>query len=101
VESGIAVLRVLAEQHEIDTKEKRAPTNFSYIPAARIEEKLGISNDALRRRVERLRDKIDAAFLGYLERTVDRQLVVESGQWQGYRLNPQIRLIALDELSKR
>ena len=98
--SGVEIMLLLAEQHNLDTRNNRAPERFSFIPAARLEELLGITNDALRRRIERLREKLDAAFLGYMNRKTDRQLIIESSQWQGYRLNPRIRLVALDQLKK-
>jgi hypothetical protein len=100
IASGVAILLLLANQHESDICNKRAPENFSFVPAARLEELLGITNDALRRRIERLRDKLGVAFLGYLKQRVDRDLIVESRQWRGYRLNPGIRLVALGELKK-
>ncbi len=97
---GFEIMLLLAKQHESDTRCKRIPVNFSFVPSARLEEQLGISNYALRRRIERLRRKITAAFLGYLGQQADPQLIIESSQWQGYRLNPRIRLVALGELKK-
>lgn len=100
IASGVEIMLLLAKQHESDTRNKRVPVNFSFVPAAQLEEQLGISNDVLRRRIERLREKLSAAFLGHLEQTIDRELIVESRQWRGYRLNPRIRFVALDELKK-
>jgi hypothetical protein len=100
IASGVELLELLAEPHQSDISHKRAPENFSFVPAARLEVLLSISNEALRRRIERLRNKLDAAFLGHLNRMAHRDLIIESSQRQGYRLNPRIHLVALDELKK-
>ena len=97
--SGVAVLVHLAEQHRLDTESRRAPESFSFVPAARLEQWLGIENNALRRRIERLRDRIAQSFLAHAKRSVDRELIVESSPWQGYRLNPRVRLVAPREIS--
>jgi 7-cyano-7-deazaguanine synthase in queuosine biosynthesis len=97
--SGVQLLLLLAKQHRADSEDERAPKNFTFISSPRLEEQLGISNYALRRRVERIRDKIAEAFLDHAGQPVERELIIESIQWQGYRLNPRIRLVALAEMS--
>ena len=96
--AGVRVLSVLAAQHIADHVEKRAPTNFRFVAARKIESKLELKADVVARRVERLRNKVDQAFLGHAGHTVQRDLIVQSQSWKGYRLNPSIRVVEMREL---
>ena len=72
-------------------------------PEARIREKqltktLGISDVVLRRRVERLRKRVASSFEKRLGLPIEADAVVQNQRWQGYRLNPMIRVVAFDQI---
>ena len=61
----------------------------------------GISEETLRRRVLRCRNKVTQLAQSAGEPPPPIDAVIESNQWHGYRLNPdRIRIVAMSELSE-
>jgi 7-cyano-7-deazaguanine synthase in queuosine biosynthesis len=91
---SVQFLSLLAEQHRKDLQADRPIEEFEYLSTQLIKSNLGISDEALRRMVERLRNRIAAGLAARDLPSDDRAIVVQSRSWQGYRLNPTIRLVA-------
>lgn len=91
---SVALLILLAEQHRKDRNADRNPAEFEYLSSRFLTTTLDVDVDALRRRIERLRDRIAAGLTAAGIESVDQDVVIQSKSWNGYRLNPGIRLIA-------
>ena len=91
---GVSVLSLLAEQFHSDISAKRDPARFAYVATAKIVKALAVEENTLRRRIERLRDRIQAALASNEIDIGERDTVIESKSWDGYRLNPStVRLV--------
>jgi 7-cyano-7-deazaguanine synthase in queuosine biosynthesis len=88
---SVDVLVPLAEQYQIDLR--AGDDTASFVPTAKLLAALHIEEDALSRRIERLRSRISTALEASGMSGSDRQAVIESKQWHGYRLNPAVRLV--------
>jgi 7-cyano-7-deazaguanine synthase in queuosine biosynthesis len=89
---SVAVLVLLAEQYREDARAEVGTEN--YVPTAKLLTALGMEEDALAHRVERLRNRIAEALKATGHPADDRQAVIQSKKWHGYRLNPAVRLVA-------
>jgi 7-cyano-7-deazaguanine synthase in queuosine biosynthesis len=92
--ASVALLVLLAKQHRKDRTAERKPSDFLYVSTGELTAALDIDDHALRRRVERIRDKISGALAKAGAVSTDREIVIQSRSWDGYRLNPAVRLIA-------
>ena len=92
--SSVTLLEILAAQHRADTQTGRKPEMFAFTSKERLTRELGIEEHALRRQIERLRDRIDGALATIGVVVSDREIVIQSQQRRGYRLNPAVYLVA-------
>jgi 7-cyano-7-deazaguanine synthase in queuosine biosynthesis len=90
---SVALLALLAVQHRTDTHAGRRPEMFAYVSKEKLTRALGIADDALRGLVDRLRDRIGRTSAPGGTASDDRELVIQSRQWKGYRLNPAVYLV--------
>lgn len=89
---SVEVLLILAEQHRADTQAEHGSETF--VRTARLTAALEIDRDNLSKIIERLRTRIAKALAASGHPGSDRQAVIESKPWGGYRLNPAVRLVA-------
>jgi hypothetical protein len=94
--ASVALLVLLAERYRKDRNAERKLADFAYVSTRELIAALEIDDDALRRRVERIRDKISKALAEAGNATTDREIVIQSMTWGGYRLNPSVSLVAPD-----
>src|SRR5262249_29418635 len=91
----------LAELFRDATRKELSPERYPFLETSKLARQINCGSDeALRRRVLRCRNKIRklAKEAGGVEPSVDA--VIENIQWHGYRLNPdRVRLVAVSELS--
>lgn len=88
---SVDVLVPLAEQYQTDLR--AGDDTASFVPTAKLLAALRIEEDVLSRRIERLRSRIATALDASGMSGSDRQAVIESKPWHGYRLNPAVRLV--------
>lgn len=93
---SVAVLAVLAETHREDRSKDIPAAAFRYASTGELMAQLKIDENALSRRVNRIRDNIANALKAPGAAADDRQSVIESKPWTGYRLHPDIRLVSPD-----
>jgi CheY-like chemotaxis protein len=94
------LLAVLRDLYLADLNRLRAPENFEGIRGERLAAKLGISGQAARRRVVKLRDAVKRDLREKLGRVIgDHDIVENTRDWTGYRLNPLVvRVVAWDQM---
>jgi hypothetical protein len=98
--AGAEVLIALAGPFRSAARDERAPEHYPFTKTRDLLRRLDCENEeALRRRVERLRKQVArlAERAGDLAPAMDA--VVESSPWHGYRLNPDyLRIVGPREL---
>ena len=97
VGAGAELLARLAETFRADVVDCRAPEHFRYVGGKVLAGQFGIDEQALRRRVIRLRRDIRDGIEDHCDLPTRNDVVVQSRSRTGYRLNPQLRLIAMGE----
>lgn len=91
---GFELIARLAKQHVEDLQQKKLPLKeFSYVPTRTLLREFRIEDPTLRKRIERLRDQLEREFLERCQYHLDREDVVQNLSWEGYRLNPYVRLV--------
>lgn len=84
------ILCQLIQLHREDLESGRLPRNFRCLPAKAIADELeGSDEDAVRQAITRARKKVAGRV---------RQDMIEHVKSRGYRLNPAVRVVALDQL---
>jgi hypothetical protein len=90
----------LVQQHQQDADERRVPENYRSIRAEVLAEKLGVSESSLRRRILRIRKRIDQQlFDGSRERRHLDAVIENPSKGSGYRLNPYVWVVAPSEIT--
>jgi hypothetical protein len=92
------LIEQLVAAYEQDRTLKRAPENHQYVPAKVIRSQLSIEDDSLRRCVSRIRNRVANMFDKHCGLTLPNDAVIESAPWQGYRINPKVRVVAPDQI---
>lgn len=87
------LIAALAEDFASDLATGRGPREYRYLKAAKLAERLRIDLPSLRRRVSRARRKLEAGFLNRFDQQLDSEDIIQSKEWNGYRLNPYLQLL--------
>ena len=98
--ASFAVVESLVQVYQEDRATGRAPENCRYVNSTQLTKNLAISDSTLRRRVLRFRSAVADSFQERLGLTLAGDAVIQSAPWQGYRLNPDVRVVAPDQLSR-
>jgi hypothetical protein len=88
----------LVDVHEKDRSDGLAPENYRYMHSSHLTKVLGITGLGLRRRVMRFRRGVADSFEKCLGLPLPDDAVIQNRRWQGYRLNPAIRVVARDQI---
>jgi hypothetical protein len=88
--TAFEVFAILARQFRQDLEIGVPLDNRPYVPSNRIADELKITSDVLRQRVLRMRRSIELQFQNLTGYCRDREDVVQSINWTGYRLNPYL-----------
>lgn len=88
----------LAGQHELDVSAQKTAVRFAFTKREVLEGHFGIDNERLRKWVERARRDIERKFLQCFGFVLDTHDVIQSDSWKGYRLNPEVRIVARNQL---
>jgi 7-cyano-7-deazaguanine synthase in queuosine biosynthesis len=91
----------LAQPFRQAMRNELAPERFPFLETSKFVRQISCDSDeALRRRIFRCRNKIIELASNAGDLTPSFDAVIENSQWYGYRLNPdRIRIVAISELS--
>lgn len=95
------VFKFLAEQHKKDIESGIDKQAFKTFRLKTLANELRISEDILLQRVSRMRKSLKKQFEEHIDYIIDRQDIIQSASWGGYRLNPYLLQIALSDLRPR
>jgi 7-cyano-7-deazaguanine synthase in queuosine biosynthesis len=93
-----ALIEHLVAVYEKDRTLRRAPENHKFVPAKELGSRLSIEDASLRRCVLRVRRRVANLFEGHCGLTLAEDAVIESMAWRGYRINPNVRVVASEEI---
>jgi hypothetical protein len=96
--AAFALVRKLVEISEEDRAERRAPENHRFTNAAKLATLLGVAEPTLRRCVRRVRLHLAEAFEREAGLPISAGALIENARWKGYRLNPAVLILAMDEI---
>jgi len=96
--ANCALMAVLQASFKADRDAGRMPDNFRYTAARTLAARLSIDEQTLRRRVSRLRKLVAQSCVEHLGLPLSNDAIIQSKAWQGYRLNPAVRLVAAEEV---
>lgn len=92
------LVRLLVATFKEDRDALRAPENHTYSKARALCDRLRMTDVSLRRCVYNLRQRLARDFETELGRTLSGSALIESSQWKGYRLNPDVLVVAAEEV---
>jgi hypothetical protein len=92
------LIEQLVEVYEQDRALKRAPENHQYVTTKAILARLSIEDGSLRRCVSRIRNRVANMFEKHCGLALANDAVIQSAAWQGYRINPNVRVVAPDQI---
>lgn len=95
--AGAALLAKLAEHFRADLVAGRMPEKYRYVRASTLAAELSITEPALRRRVMRVRREVTTAVEQHCGLPLSQNALLETKGWRGYRLNPNLRLVAVEQ----
>jgi DNA-binding winged helix-turn-helix (wHTH) protein len=84
--------------YRADRDAERAPKNYRTMSAHALASAANSDEDAVRKTISRVRQKIRSEFRALYGREPDLDAVVENVPGKGYRLNPAVRVVTPDQL---
>jgi hypothetical protein len=93
-----ALIHALVLQRRSDLQAGRAPENYGYMPARSLAGSLTIEEQSLRQIVSRFRRKAANLFAEHVGYPLAQDEIIETKGWNGYRINPDVRLVAPTEI---
>ncbi|MEQ8454528.1 MAG: response regulator [Sandaracinaceae bacterium] len=96
------LLKVLGDLYVQDLQNLSSEENFTRLPGGRLADRLGITEEAMRRRILKFRREVSREFRDGLGRALGKNDIIENRRdWNGYRLNPRIvRVVAWDQMPR-
>jgi hypothetical protein len=95
---AFALAAELVGAYEKDRSEGLAPENYHYLRSLHLTKVLSTTEHGLRRRVLRFRRRVADSFARRFGLPLAGDAVIQNRPWKGYRLNPMIRVLALDQI---
>jgi hypothetical protein len=99
--SAFDLLNLLVEAALEDRAKQRAPENHRFLSAVSLTKPLGVTLPTLRRAVFRIRRRVAEIFDADAGISMSSDALIQNDPWKGYRLNPQVMILRLDELTPR
>jgi 7-cyano-7-deazaguanine synthase in queuosine biosynthesis len=90
-------LRTLLHVFEEDLRNQMAPENYRYTRTRALATKLNVGQPTVHQRVLRIRNRLFAWFVE--DYPLPQDALIENAWWNGYRINPAIRLLSLSEMA--
>ena len=92
-------MSVLVDLHRQDRAAERAPENYRTMAPADLAQAASSTGEvAGRKAISRLRNKINKEYQQLYGSTLDADAIIENVRGKGYRLNPSVLVVALDQL---
>jgi hypothetical protein len=92
------LFHALVVQRRRELQAGRAPENYGYMSARSLAGSLTIEEQTLRQIVSRFRRKSASFFAAHLGYPLAKDEIIETREWSGYRINPNVRLVAATEI---
>ena len=96
--ANYALVCALLAKYAADRQAGRAPESYGYTAAPSLAAELSVDEATLRRRVSRLRRTVAHMCVEHLGFPLAQDALIESKSWQGYRINPAVRVVASTEI---
>lgn len=93
-----ALLRRLYEKFAEDQKRGRLSKHYEYYPPLELAGALGVEDTTLRRRIARCRAAVAKGLEDLTGEIVPKDILIQNQHARGYRLNPDVRIVAMSEL---
>jgi hypothetical protein len=87
------ILDQLIEPYLDDRASQRPIDQCRFIRASTLAKALEITQESLRRRISTFRSNVAALFQEQCGLPLAADSIIETRSWQGYRLNPRVRLV--------
>jgi len=88
------IMEQLIEPYLDDRASQRPINQCRFIRASTLAKAVGITQESLRRRISTFRRKIAGLFQDRCGLPLTGDSILESRNWQGYRLNPRVRVVS-------
>jgi hypothetical protein len=98
--AAFALAAELVGAYEKDRSQGLAPENYRYVASLHLTKALRITEQGLRRRVMRFRHSVAVSFAKHCGLPLCGEAVIQNRHWKGYRLNPGVRVLALDQIER-
>jgi len=93
-----ALLRRLYERFAEDQKRGRLGKHYEYYPPSELAGALGVEDTTLRRRIARCRAAVAKGLEDLTGDVLPKDILIQNQHARGYRLNPDVRIVAMSEL---
>jgi len=90
------LLRRLLDIFEEDQRNRKAPENYRYTSTKTLATKLRVRQPTVFQRVLRIRKRLFEWFAE--DYPLPEDALIENSPWEGYRINPAVRLLDLSEM---
>jgi hypothetical protein len=94
-----SLLHLLRPGYEKAKRDGLAPENYPFVDGRKLADQLNIEEPTLRKRISRLRRRLDRCSIACGYGPLSPDAVIENEPWGGYRLNPTVLVLAASELS--
>lgn len=91
------LLRLLLDAFEEDQRNRKAPDNYRYTITKALATKLQVRQPTVRQRVLQIRKQLANWFAE--DYPLPQDALIENAWWEGYRINPAVRLLDLSEMN--
>ena len=90
------LLRRLLDIFEEDQQNRKAPENYRFTSTKSLATKLNVRQPTVHQRVLRIRKRLFEWFVE--DYPLPEDALIENTWWQGYRINPAVRLLDLSQM---
>lgn len=90
------LLRRLLDTFEEDQRDRKAPENFRFTSTKTLATRLKVRRPTIHQRVLRIRKRLFEWFAE--DYPLPEDALIENAWWEGYRINPAVRLLDLSEM---
>ncbi|SDB58592.1 hypothetical protein [Bauldia litoralis] len=94
---GYSLLAALADLRLREMSERCSRSGYGFLSPEKLARTQAITEAALRQQVSRVRQQLQEKFERAFEITPDKDEIIESKGWSGYRLNPHLLLDSVEE----
>jgi hypothetical protein len=93
------LLKALTDRYVQDRDAGRSPNNYAFFNAKDLAGHLHVEEASLRKQVSRLRKAVSRDFQLKYDVPLTHDVLIETKEWHGYRLNPNVRILDPAEIA--